>query len=404
MNNESTIGFGEQTDPEHSIGSRDGFDGVPPGATDPVCSSGDAVTPDLAGLPGPPVVSEIHGAKLETATGDADHAPTPHPGSVMHTEPSLGSVGPRREEGRSGEHENGDQAFAIDNPAEWDAYVSLELLKKPYISWLDTFNGVTNNDLLRVDEIWRARPEFPDGTSEHHRALVEARAASALAKSRDYSLRFAGEVRARCESLGLPVRRTEAGAFTIDHFVTVSLSTSTSRRLVEVNRKRLEDPVTVERAVDLIRTQHRAIRAGFDAREFLTRLIGAYRHVASTRNNQQPTMTLADCLAALRAIFTEHHPVPESPPRRGRPPSGSAPGPRSTGGEYSETRFRSDLSRLLASDFDRIVDGHRLHVQQARGPGAMLLIEPRSGNPVHYRYVEFRRVSSDGEQWAHTSI
>ncbi len=383
-----------------------GSDGVPSKTSAPMRSGGDAVTPDLAGLSGPPVVSGIDGAKLESATGDADHATTPHPVSVMSTETSFGNAGPGREEGRPEEHENRDQPFGNDNQADWDAFVKRLKMVKDFILWLEDFERVANEDLLRVEDVSRRLPEVPEDILENDRILVNARIAFFRAEARDYSLRFAGEVRARCESLGLPVRRTETGAFTVDHFVTVSLSTSTSRRLVEVNRKRLEDPVTVERAVDLIRTQHRAIRAGYDAREFLTRLIGAYRHFASTRNSQQPTMTLADCLAALRTIFTERPPVPESPPRRGRPPSasGSAPGPRSTGGEYSETRFRSDLSRLLASDFDRIVDGHRLHVQQARGPGAMLLIEPRSGNPVHYRYVEFRRVSSDGEQWAHTSI
>ena len=411
MSNESTTGFDKQTETEHSIASHDsfvrgaGFDGAPSEASDPVWTSGDAVTPLLAGPPGPSMVTGTSAAKPETATRDADHAVTPHPGSVMTTGTSLGNVEMGRETGRSGAHGNEDQTFAFQDQAEWDMLLSREALRKTYISWLEQLEHVSNTDTLRIEEVTKVRPAFPEGIDEQHRNLVEARMTSALAKSRDYSLRFAGLVRARCAALGLPIRKGEAGEFTVDHFVTVSLSISTLRRLVTVNGKRLDDPITVERAVELIRTQHRAIRpAGFDAREFLSLLFGAYRHVASTGHNPASTLTLADCLLALRTIFIdphpEPHPEPQLPRQRGRPPSasGKKPLPSRKSREYSETRFRSDMSRLLASDIDRTVEGHRLHLQQVRGNGALLLIEPLSGNPFHYRYIEFRRVSQDVEQ------
>ncbi|NBT26869.1 MAG: hypothetical protein EBT09_10015 [Actinobacteria bacterium] len=404
MTNEGGTGVAKKYARNQSNASGDGFvnvardDGAPSEASDPVRTGVDAVTPNLAGLLDTSVVAGISAANLETPTGDADYAVALHPSSAVSTGTSLGNVETVRDIGRSGGEGNQDRTFAIDNHAEWDNLLSREALRHKYSLWLNEVDHVINTDILRIPELLTVRPSFPEGIDRRDQGVVEARVNSALAESREYGLRFAGEVRARCESLGLVVRKTEAGAFTVDHFVTVTLSTSASRRLVEVNRKRLEDPVTVERAVDLIRTQHRAIRSGFDARDFLTRLFDAYRHVASTRNNPQPTLTLAECLAAIRMIIAEHRPVPGAAPRRGRPPlaSGSAPGPRSTVGEYSQTRFRSDLSQLLASDADKVVAGHRLHIQQARGPDAMLLIEPRSGNPVHYRYLEFRRISSNG--------
>lgn len=407
MSNESTTGFDKHTESDHSIAAHDGFareagfDGAQSEASDPMGTRGNAVTPLLAGTSGSSMVSGTSAAKPETATGDADNAVTPHPGPVMTTDTSVGNVETGRETGRSGAYGNEGQPFAFDDQAEWDVLLSREELRKTYISWLEQFDHVSKTDILRIEQVTRVRPAFPEGIDEHHRALVEGRMTSSLAKSRDYNVRFVGLVRARCEAHGLPVKRGEAGEFTVDHFVTVSVSISTMRRLVTVNGKRLEDPITVDRAVELIRAQHLAIRpAEFDAREFLSLLFGAYRHVVSTRHNPAATMTLYDCFLALQTIFTKPHSEPVSPQRRGRPPTaaGRASVPKGKGGDYNETRFRSDMSRLLASGIDRVVDGHRIQVQLARGDGGMLLVEPLSGNLAHYRYVDFRRVSSDDEK------
>ena len=403
MSNESTTSFDKHTESDHSIAAHEGFargagfDGAQSEASDPMGTRGNAVTPLLAGTPGSSMVSGTSAAKPETSTGDADNAATPHPGPVMTTDTSVGNVETGRETGRSGAHGNEGQTIAVDDQAEWDVLLSREQLRKMYISWLEKFDHVSKTDILRIEEVTKVRPAFPEGIDEQHHNLVEARMTSCLAKSRDLSVRFAGLVRARCEALDLPVRKDKGGEFTVDHFVTVSVSISTLPRLVTVNGKRLEDPITVERAVELIRTQHRAIRPdGFDARGFLSQLFSAYRHVAGTRHNSASAITLV----ALRTIFIERHPEPESPRRRVRPPSapGTAPVHKSKGGDYSATRFRSDLSRLLASDIDRVVDGHRIQVQQGRGPGGMFLIEPLSGNPVHYLYVDFRRVSCDDDK------
>lgn len=263
-------------------------------------------------------------------------------------------------------------------------------------AWIEEFEQVKVDDILRIQEVIFKRPAFPDQVTVYQREMVADDVELALDHSGEYGLRFAGRLKEACAALGMSVQGR--GELTVDHFVIVAMSITSSRRMVTVNGERLGDPVTVERAVAMISEHRDAVSpSGFDPEAFLRDLYEAYSHVISSRlgHNSAALVTLKDCHRALRKADLPSQPDTPAPRPRGRPPAGAGrvtPAVRKTA-SAAETRFRSDLSRLLASGSDRVVDGHRLHVLPLRGEGGMMLVEPRSGNMVQYRSIEFRKVS-----------
>ena len=284
-----------------------------------------------------------------------------------------------------------------------------------FLEWWSEFKHIESKDPLRVAELVTRRPPFPKRFLDHEREFMDRRLADALDSSEDYAVWFAGRVREACEALGMSVQG-RGGEYAIDHFVTVKLALSRTPRIVEVSGERLDDPVTVDRTVRLIRENHAAIHSHAFRPEVVLRLLfDAYWLALSMRPGHLGSLaiTLKECHRALEKV--KPSPVgPSATPltlasrTRGRPPrndeastaTGAQVSPRRPVRETaarSETRFRSDMSRLIASGMDLVIDGHRLHLQALRGEGGMSLVEPRSRNLILYRTIEFRKVSIHAE-------
>ena len=257
---------------------------------------------------------------------------------------------------------------------------------------------------------------LPKPFTDDESARICERLEAASGKSTEYAVRFSTRVEEACKKLGMSVVGQNP-EYVIDHFIKVKLTLFAPEKCVEVNGERLTKQVTFEETVELIKAHHRAIHsADFKPEIFLRRLFDAYMHLQRMRSAAygNPIITLTDCHRALQQLSSSQvetstldQPAP-AVRAKGRP-SGSTKVPTETGAQYSqrrpvretaallETRFRSNMSRLLAWSSQPRIDRHELVIHALRSEEGMSLIEPRSQTLVQYLTIEFRRVSSNAE-------
>ena len=280
---------------------------------------------------------------------------------------------------------------------------------RKFIQWHEKFEQAKTSNPLRVAELVDHNPGIPKLTDQvrenfnNHLILQKN-------LSDDYLMRFAGRVSQKCKGEGWIVLG-RGGELVIDHFLEVKISMLPSRIFVEVNGERLDDPITIDRSVEMIRKSRAfIIRDTFDAKAFLKLLFDAYRHVMSVRRggSVNSLVTLSECFRALSAVnTTDISGTKAARPRRrptagvsGAPPLGSQSTlvrPVKETAVSAQSRFRSDLSRLLASRIEMVVEGHNMRLYALRGVGGMMIVEPRSGNLAYFRSIEFERNHNDVE-------